>query len=365
MKIKKQSTGYIMIFTLMLIALLTALVSYLANRSTPYLSFINIVVQREKAKLLGLGGIQMAMSQLASAESEKGKATVPKEEEKEKEKLEEQDKRLLQAILPTINRWQTVVLDEEKDGIEGKISFAITCEEGKIDINQIYDFESKKFIGEGELDGDYKKIIQEFLALVEKKIGGQKLFDALATFLKNHDYKLNDVTELLTIKAFEVFKNNIFYIPPQLKQEQPERQQKATVYLTDIFTVWSGSKTIEPWLLSDSMCGLLNLEQAQAGDVEKRKDAVKKWLTVFKQTTKWDEDWDKMLEPVYRKNFNSIPKFIKPVLSTKFGPTIFSVLSYGKVGEVTQRFLAIIEKEKPSQQQNGSAVVTLKKLYWL
>ncbi|TET05899.1 hypothetical protein E3J79_03855 [Candidatus Dependentiae bacterium] len=364
MKIKKQSTGYIMIFTLMLIALLTVLVSYLANRSTPYLSFINIVVQRKKAKLLGLGGIQMAMSQLASAESEKKKTAVPKEkEEKEKEKSEEQGKRLLQAILPSINRWQTVVLDEEKDGIEGKISFAITCEEGKIDINQIYDFESKKFVGEGEPEDDYKKIIQEFFAIVEKKIGGQKLFDALATFLKNRDYKLNDVTELLTIKAFEVFKNNIFYVPPQPEKEQPDRQQKATVYLTDIFTVWSGSKTVEPWLLSNSMCGLLNLEQAQAGDVEKRKSAVKKWLAAFKQTAKWDEDWDKMLEPVYGKNFNTIPKFIKPILSTKFGPTVFSVLSYGKVGEVTQRFLAIIEKEKP--EQNGRAIVKLKKLYWL
>ena len=64
------------------------------------------------------------------------------------------------------------------------------------------------------------------------------------------------------------------------------------------------------------------------------------------------------------EKFN-VTEIIKLLLTTKFGPTVFSVLSYGKVGEVTQRFLAIIEKGKPSQEQDGRAKVTLRKLYWL
>jgi hypothetical protein len=118
-------------------------------------------------------------------------------------------------------------------------------------------------------------------------------------------------------------------------------------------------------LLSDSMCGLLNLKQATAGDIEKRKNAIKKWVEPFKPEAKWDQDWDKMLAPLYGKKFDALPKFIKLLLVTKFGPTVFSVLSYGKVGEVTQRFLAIIEKGEPSDKKDGRATVTIKKLYWL
>jgi len=367
MNTKNKRSGYIMIFTLMMIALLTGLVAYLANRSIPYISFTTIVIQREKAKLLALGGIQAALSQLAWAaapEKEKKKKTAGIKEEAIK-KPEEQDKQFLETILPYINRWQTVSLTKEKDGIEGEILFAISCEEGKVDINQIYDFEKKKFVGEGGKDEeDYKKIMQQFFGTLEKKIGGQKLFDSFATFLKNRKYKLNDVTELLTINAFEPFKNKLFYEPPQPGKEIPV-PKKPTMFLTDIFTVWSGQKQVESWLLSDSMCGLLNLEQSKTGDTEKRKKDVKNWLENFKPSAKWEEDWDKMLAHVYGKKFNALPKFIKSLLATKFGPTVFSVLSYGKVEEVAQRFLAIIEKSRPSQKEDGRASVIIRKLYWL
>jgi len=360
-----KAPGYIMIVTLMLISLIVALVSYLANRSTPYLSFINVVMQREKAKLLAFGGIQMAMSQLAwaAAEPEEKKKATTEADKKKTAEPEEQDKRFLETILPYLNRWQEIGLTKEKDGIEGKIYFAISCEQGKLDINQIYDFEDKKFVGEGEKI-DYKKIMQEFFSALGKEVGEKKMFDSFATFLKNRDYPLNDATELLTSKPFERFKYNIFYIPPTEEKKGAMQQQKRPIYLTDIFTTRSGSKTIEPWLLSDSMCGLLNLEQVKPGDTEKRKNNVKKWLESFKITTTWEEDWDEMLAPVYGKKFNVVPKYIKPLLATKFGPTVFSVLSYGNVGEVTQRFLAIIEKDKPSQK-DGRAIVTLRKLYWL
>jgi len=365
-----KKSGYVMIFTLIMISLLAALVTYLANRTIPYVSYTAAILEREKAKLLALGGIQMGLSQLAwaAAEPEGKKKKSADSKDQQTEKPEEQDKRFLQTILPHLNRWQKFSLTKQQDGIDGEIQFAIMCEDGKLNINEIYDFEKHAFIGKGgKADEDFEKIMEPFFKELEKKSGGKELFKSFATFMKNREYKLNDVTELLTVKAFEPFKNKLFYEPPLpgTKETPTQEQKKPTLYLADIFTVWSGGKEIQPWLLSNSMCGLLNLDVVKAGDLEKRKKNIKKGLEQFKPQAKWEDDWDKELAPIYGKNFNIVPKFIKPLLATRFGPTVFSVLSYGKVGEVTQRFLAIIEKGRPSQEQDGRANVTIRKLYWL
>ncbi len=370
MNARNSRSGYIMIFTLIMISLLTALVTYLANRSIPYISLSATVVERERAKEIALGGIQMGLSQLAWAAADtKEKKEQPTDEKKgEQNKTLEQDERFLEKILPRLNRWNSVKLTKKNDGIDAQIHFAIMCEDGKLNINEIYDFQKHAFIGKGgNPQEDYEKLMEAFFKELEKKSGGKELFKSFAAFLKNRTYKINDVTELLTIKAFEPFKNKLFYEPPRIAKKEAESQEKkqATIYLTDIFTVYSQEKLIQPWLLSNSMCALLNLETSHSGDIEKRTKSIKKWVEDFKQDAKWDRDWDKELSSVYGKKFNIVPKFIKPLLATRFGPTVFSVLSYGRVGEVTQRFLAIVEKGKPSQEQDGRADVTIRKLYWL
>jgi len=354
-----------MIFTLIMISLLTMLVTYMANRTIPYVSYTSTLIDREKAKLLALGGIQMGLSRLAWAAADEKKEKSNTKTGK-KEQPEEKDKRFLQTILPYLNRCHKFSLTKEKDGINGEIHLIISCENGKLNINEIYDFDKHVFVGKGSKNGqDYEKIMEAFFKDLEKKGGGKELFKSFSRFLKNRKYKLNDVTELLEIKAFEHFKNRIFYEPPSHREEKKSEEQKKPIfYLTDIFTVWSGRKDIQPWLLSDSMCGLLNLDTAKTDDIEKRTKKIKKSLEQFTIKTTWENDWNKKLTSVYGKNFNIVPKFIKPILATRFGPTVFSVLSYGKVGEVTQRFLAIVEKGKPSQEQDGRANVTIRKLYW-
>ena len=61
----------------------------------------------------------------------------------------------------------------------------------------------------------------------------------------------------------------------------------------------------------------------------------------------------------------SLPKNIDSVLSDTFDPHFFSVRVHAKVGEVTQRAYAILERNKRSQGNNIEYDVTLKKLYWL
>jgi hypothetical protein len=88
---------------------------------------------------------------------------------------------------------------------------------------------------------------------------------------------------------------------------------------------------------------------------------VAQWLKPFKLNVQWQSEWDKLLKPLYGKEYNSIPKSLQPLLNSTFEANVFSVLSYATVGRVTTRLLAIVECPKSGQ----STDITLKKVYWL
>ena len=74
------------------------------------------------------------------------------------------------------------------------------------------------------------------------------------------------------------------------------------------------------------------------------KKNLKKLAMEFKDD--WGKDWDanwKHLEGIY----GTKPKLlsnIKDILVEKFNPKVYSVLSYGRVGQVEQRVLAVIKE---------------------
>ena len=83
--------------------------------------------------------------------------------------------------------------------------------EGKININRLYDFEKHHFLNEGQPQDDMKKMFQELFGLIKEQIQAD-FFTDFEKFLKERKYPLNDVTELLNIKGFDVFKNTCFLI---------------------------------------------------------------------------------------------------------------------------------------------------------
>ena len=89
-----QRAGYVMILTLIIVSLSVVLATYLARRSTIFNAFASTAIKREKAKMLALSGIQIAMSQLAST-PEKAK----------KSPSDKFDKHLLKTILDTLSPW--------------------------------------------------------------------------------------------------------------------------------------------------------------------------------------------------------------------------------------------------------------------
>ena len=350
-QIETGRSGYIMIFTLLVVGAAMMIVAYVGHRGSFYLPFSYMITAREKAKMLALGGVQVAIAQLAFIEKQKeGK----QKEEGAPSASEESD--FLQRILPTLNRWQEFDLKENVDGIDGKIKICLMCEEGKINLNQIIDFDKGVFLGTEQ--SGWKAIMQEICKSIEKLTKSSDLFPAFEKIIKDLKFPFNDATELITHKEFSQFKDTLFYQPPTQKKQD-------TLYLTDIFTVWSSSDKLEPWLFSDSINGVLGLPRVEVDDIKQRKEQSVTWVKNFKEQANWQQDWKTILMPVYGKELRTLPKHIDSMLSTKFAPCFFSVLVHGKVGDVTQTVYAILERNTRLQGDTVAYDVVIKKLYWL
>lgn len=159
MKFKQnKKEGYILVLTMVVLAAIITLITYMFIRSSTYASYMHTMIQRQKAKQLTFGGVQVAIAQLAHPDEQEKDAkkkqtpdSASKLGEHEDESSiaitpDEQTKQFLARILPIINRWQIFELQEKIDGIDGTLKICLMCEQGKINLNKVYDFEKKSFM---------------------------------------------------------------------------------------------------------------------------------------------------------------------------------------------------------------------------
>ena len=318
-----------MVLILFVMSIAIILSTQLFNEGMSDIVFARTSMNREKAKLLAEGGVQLAMSQLALTGSG-----------------EDQTKKFLEKILPALNRWQVFELKESVDGIDGTVKICISCEEGKLNLNKLYDFKNKKFLGENT-PHDTKKLLGIIFP---------DLLEPLEKLLGSRGKPLDDATDLLNAKEFgKTFKNKIFYQPIE------DAKQVPALYLLDLFTVDRVTVALQPWLLSDSWCGVFNLTRAKPGDIKTRQQEVKKWVETFKPNAKWAADWDGSLKNVYGKEFSTLPKGCEVALASQFGAQTFSVLSYGSVGAISQRIYAILQRKTAAA--GGPTQYIVKRVY--
>jgi len=361
---QNKHAGYIMIFTLLVIAASMVIVTYVGHRGAVHAPFARMAIDREKAKLLALSGIEIIQSQLSvPGQTDKPAPSNTPQQETEKKDSDSSAKDLLKRVLPVLNIWQEFSLTEEIDGVDGAISICLMSEEGKININQIYNFKKQAF--RGDKAKGWQSILQELCKAIEKVTKTTELFSAFEKVFKDRRSKFNDATELIAKKEFGYFKDFLFFAPPIMQKNTKDKQQ-SSIYLTDIFTVWSSSGKIEPWLFSHSLKVLFGFDQSnESQDSKKRKELVDGWTKKFKKTVEWQKDWKTMLQPVYGKELRSLPKNIDSVLSETFDPHFFSVRVHAKVGQVTQQLYAILELTEKQQETSIQYNVAVKKLYWL
>jgi len=372
-KEQNHKSGFALIVTMIMISLIASITVFIARKSTLFAPYAKIAIHQQKARQLALGGVQLAISKLASI-TKPEKQTTTDQGQQRPQKMDDTylAQQLLTHLVPIINQSQTIPLKKAFDGIDGKIEFCITSEHGKININQLYDFEKHRFIDEHEkaTDDEKKKgarqLIKNVFEQVQKAMGATNLFESFEKFIKQRQYKLNDVTELLAAPGFDIFKNYLFYVPPTLMKDSEKAWRP--IFLTDLFTLESGKKQIEPWLLSDSLRGGFGFSRVAQESQEKKESThkmIQEALKKFSLSTDWKKDWDKMLAPSLKKEYGSLSPSITSHLSTKFESTIFSVVSYGTFANVTQRLYALLERSVQKAKDDVVIHVKIKKIYWL
>ena len=367
----RGNSGFIMVLTLMFMALFVILITRIFEQGTAYCALAKTTIAREKARQIALGGVQLALSKLTKGEEaeteEKDKKDVRSGASQPKAKSEHEiNKEFLARILPGLNRWRTFQLKEELDGIDGEVKICMMCEDGKININRLYDFKNKQFLlAEGDdqepsAERELRRAIATGMERFEKATGAEYFVKSLESFFESRERTLDDVTELLGDKKFAPIDKFVFYHPPD---EIPE-DGKQRMYLTDLFTTWSAGGKMNPWLLSDSMRAWIGLKRVGGKFTEDDKKNVELVVEGFAQENKaFALGKDKAFEALYGKCTKDMERFCSIAFNTKFEFKSFSVLSCGKVGSVVQKLFAIIEKSKPAQ--GGGMHFEVRKLYWL
>ena len=85
----------------------------------------------------------------------------------------------------------------------------------------------------------------------------------------------------------------------------------------------------------------------------------------FKPSINWKQDWQTVGKPRYGVELTQLPKGIEATFDTTFDPSLFSVVSYGKVGDVVQKVYAIVARSERTVKNKQIIDVAIKKLYWI
>ncbi len=340
---KKQ--GSVLLFSLLILSALVALSQQLIQNIFVGARFDATMINREKAELIALSGINVAIALLNEPFITK-KHDIKEIETKTASPFMKQ----ISSLLPLLNQWRTFPLTYDLDGIDGSLSLCITSEEGKIPLMQAYDLKTHTF--KPPFDALIKKIpFSKKPKSLESKHNSQEkkdliITDALITFFKQRNRPLDDISELYSIDL--VTQLPLFYNPPFIVPTESKKKIKiplAELALQDIFSLHNKQNQLHPLLLTDGVKALLEVGRVEQISFEKRKEIFKPFFEKYQE--QWSNDWInnwKNLQLLHSQSPKSLGVF-KDIFTTKFEPTTFSVLSSGIVNGIEQRICAIITKD--------------------
>lgn len=348
--IQKKKNGFIFIYVLLLSLLILSLGAYIFNRGVTFPSYVKTSIRNQQAQQLAFSGLQWVRSLLSFAKK-KGEPSDKKNENKTNKNAEAFEE--IKDLFPQINQWQVFDLKEQQDGIDGILKICITNEEGKININSLFDFKNKKFVNE--------KII-DLLSLKLESFGIKDFKSHLEQFFKKRGYPLTIITEILEDDYFkEAFKDAIFYLPLSV-DESKDKKSKGKIYLTDLFTTHTPQELkINPWLLSDSVSQLFDLKRASSQKIEERKKHIESLKNEFKANYDWQKDFKKFLQPMYEKSIDQYITFFKNDLVLR----CFGILCEGNFSGSTKKAYAILQKKERAQDNEIMYDVNIIQVYFL
>lgn len=353
---KATVQGYILVLALMIISISVLLITSVYYNSVTHAAIVRRFVKRQQAEQLARSGVEIALARLDQIYKKKentqevaeepavAKAMVGEQTKKSQETAqmkEDPKKRRLRSLLLLVNKWQTFKLLQDREGIEGTIKIYIACEQGKINLNLLYNFANNSFVRQGSFSAE--AFFRWLFGALRPLVNNKDYYEAFAKFLNSRKQPLDDVTSLLAAPSFGALNAQVFMTP---------NEEERRIYLTDLFTIDTNKMIINPWFITRSLAAVLGFKQ-QKGELSA--EQLKK---LFDQSD-WSKGWDEVLAPIYGKEYKALPDEIKLLFSFQFEPTEFSVVSYATVGEITQKMYAIVHKDRKTDRYS------IKKFYWI
>ncbi|KKP24320.1 MAG: hypothetical protein SZ59_C0002G0166 [candidate division TM6 bacterium GW2011_GWF2_28_16] len=336
---QKNSRASILIFTLLILSVITILTEQLVRIVLVNYSFTSGQIKKEQARALALGAVNLAISQLLDQE-------IIDKKENEKDKSEDKEFKLyLKRVFPHINKMQKFKLNNIKEGLDGEVGFCISCENGKININKVFDFEKNEF------KDDYKKLLVGLE--IKGKLKPGEILKKLTEFLRERKRPLDDVSQLVGLSDLSAV--DLFYLPPVKAENKEKAKPNTQIYLQDLFTTYTDNEGLEFLFLSNSLLNIFGLRQPLFDDAITLDKKFNKIISTIKKdyVTNLIPSWE-MYSPIFGKN-NKVLDAFKQILSKEFGPKVFSVLSYGKVDNIEERLVTVIKETETKNEEKETA----------
>ncbi len=277
MRINK-STGNVTIMVLVVLGFAYFLFDRIINLSVIQNLYGHHASIDEQLKMLVYGGFSFGLCKMNEFESGKIKDSEDSLNQKaEKEQNQAAVNSVLRlrsfylGMLEHLNSWHKIDLKHEVYGIDATIKYCITCEEGKFNFNQLFDFSKKEFKSEAKLLFEKMKIsnisskdmsLEKYFASVIEKAGNKVLFD---------------ISELLVTNTLKLFYD------PSLSKNSKE------IFFADLFTIFPIENSLQPFFLSKSLLNSININsQGFNFTSEEAKNFLKKIKDSFDET--WATD---------------------------------------------------------------------------
>ena len=348
-----KKPGYVLVLTLMIVSILVIIATRLFYKASAYSGFSTTILNSQKAKQLALSGVQLAISRMLIPPINVEKDTS---EEAIDQAIEE---KFVGRLFPVLNMWQEYKAKDSSGQEEGLIKYYIACENGKLNLNQIYRL-NQIMLKNGNITDESNIGLEEianFATGLKKYLNGNYL-GALQEDFNKIKYPYNDVSQLLRIPQFEAYFGKRLFVDDSVEEEQ--------IFLMDLFTIFSHSIKIQPLLFSNALIKILGLTIS--------KDPVKR-AAILAEALKTEppsknasleerlkSEWTNLLQPIYGVEIDSLPKNAAFFLDTTLMPDFFSIISYAKVGNVTKKLYAIVQLRIIGDNELSFDII---KLYWI
>ncbi len=304
MMLKKK--GYVTVVILSVMGFSLFLLDRIVNTSILQAHYSKDFYNQTQAKHLAFGAALMTTSLISSFES----GVMPKDEDVASDDLQKKDaqkitpsdrlKTLYYNLLPILGKWQNVTFNKDEHGFDAQVSFCITCEDGKLQLNKIFDFAQYKLkkpfddlLSQNKLknikdeDGDFEKIIKKN---VDEK--NPKMFD--------------DVSFLKLSSKIEYF-----YHPESKKEAKKEtvqdlskKEKEFYIYPSDLFSVHTKNLQINPLLFSHSVLVSMGIDPDKKLSGKKLQKFIKGLTKTW--SFNWKATWPSMQENL-KKMYGLIP----------------------------------------------------------